>query len=87
MRVRHHIVIVSLSCGFVEDLSYLMHTQVTRSTLMSIGDESSNVPGPGIFPYTNGMPIMANNNLYTSLGIVNERKGEQLIYHSTPKQT
>ena len=51
------------------------HDCVTRAKLMSIGDLSSNLPGPGIFAYTKGMPVTINSNLYTLLGIVNGTEG------------
>ena len=43
---------------------------------MAIGDESSKLPGPGIFAYTKEMPIMINANIYTDLGIVNGKELE-----------
>ena len=42
---------------------------------MAISDESSKLPGPGIFAYTKGMPIMVNTNIYTDLSIVNKKEG------------
>ena len=51
------------------------HPSISKSRLMAIGDESSKLPGPGIFAYTKGMPIMINANIYTDLGIVNEKEG------------
>jgi hypothetical protein len=42
---------------------------------MAISDESSKLPGPGIFAYTKGMLIMVNTNIYTDLSIVNEKEG------------
>ena len=51
------------------------HAQEIRSEIISIGDKSSNIPGPGIFAYTKGMPVVINSNIYTSLGIVNGKEG------------
>ena len=51
------------------------HPSISNSRLMAIGDESSKLPGPGIFAYTKGMPIMINANIYTDLGIVNGKEG------------
>ena len=51
------------------------HPSISKSQLMAIGDESSKLPGPGIFAYTKGMPIMINVNIYTDLGIVNGKEG------------
>ena len=42
---------------------------------MAIGNESSKLPGPGIFTYTKKIPIMINANIYTDLDIVNEKEG------------
>ena len=42
---------------------------------MAIGDESSKLPGLGIFAYTKRMAIMINANIYTDLGIVNGKEG------------
>jgi hypothetical protein len=43
---------------------------------MAISDESSKLPGLGIFAYTKGVPIMVNTNIYTDLGIVNGKEGQ-----------
>ena len=51
------------------------HPSISKSQLMAIGNESSKLPGPGIFAYTKGMPIMINANIYTDLGIVNGKEG------------
>ena len=51
------------------------HPSISKSQLMAIGDESSKLPGPGIFAYTKGMPIMINVNIYMDLGIVNGKEG------------
>ena len=51
------------------------HPSISKSQLMAIGDESSKLPGPGIFAYTKGMPIMINVNIYSDLGIVNRKEG------------
>ena len=51
------------------------HPSISKSQLMAIGDESSKLPGLGIFAYTKGMPIMINANIYTNLGIVNGKEG------------
>ena len=41
----------------------------------TLGDRGSNVPGPGLFFFTKNMPIVINQNIYTSLGIVNGKEG------------
>ena len=51
------------------------HPKVKNSELLALGDNSSKTPGPGIFAYTEGMPIMINSNRYTVLSIVNEKEG------------
>ena len=50
------------------------HPKVKNSELLALGDNSSKTPGPDIFTYTEGMPIMINSNRHTILGIVNGRK-------------
>ena len=51
------------------------HPSIPKSQLMAIGDESSKLPGPGIFAYTKGMPVMINVNIHIDLGIVNGKEG------------
>ena len=51
------------------------HPKVKNSELLALGDNSSKTPGPGIFAYTEGMPIMINSNRYTVLSIVNGKEG------------
>jgi len=40
----------------------------------AVVDHESNSPGPSLFIFTKDMPIVVNQNLYTSLGIVNGKQ-------------
>ena len=42
---------------------------------LAVVDKGSTSPGPGLFCFTKNMPIVVNQNLYTSLGIVNGKEG------------
>ena len=41
---------------------------------LAVVDRGSTSPGPGLFFFTKNMPIVVNQNLYTSLGIVNGKE-------------
>jgi len=41
---------------------------------LAVVDHGSNSPGPSLFIFTKDMPIVINQNLYTSLGVVNGKE-------------
>lgn len=48
---------------------------VVLAKLYAVGDSGSDLAGPGILPYTDGMPCVVNRNTATNLGLVNGTVG------------
>jgi hypothetical protein len=60
---------------------------VQLENILSVGDNSNDSKGPGIFPYCKGIPLVINENICTSIGLVNGKECTAWDVHFEPDTT